>query len=470
MPPHVNISRIRPKLETVDEALVKHDLAQVFAADDEVTAYQVLSGFEINQDRKLVLAVETVRSAPPTQADVQDSAETRLHIVKLGWTSQVAADGERWEACCRGRKLSMRMFVPVRKCELDTGKSGPRAAAVYEDASQLFGPLNDGEQISTLASAFQRAALHHDVSAASVERVLRQVYAELGRWFYHPREVDRDAGRRFFSDKLRLARADTPDVFALWEADRLRRLRGDAIWLLFDQRHPDAQQRPDYLDPVEFLSWAFQVDGNGAGGNGSSSARQIPATLVSASHGDLHGYNVLLGVSCGEAEYPVVIDYGDMSRENAVVWDFVKMETELKARCLHDLFDREGARHEVFASAQLPHHQKLVARWLTPAASELGHERHERGHVLGRERSQHILFAFLFEKLLAAHVASAFASQKHDSPIKSPRTDSPVHRALSLLARIRLEAAHHLGRQGNTWNEEYDFALAVNGLSTAKYG
>lgn len=51
-------------------------------------------------------------------------------------------------------------------------------------------------------------------------------------------------------------------------------------------------------------------------------------------HGDLHARNVLVGVRRGEAEYPVVFDYGEMGRHNVLAWDFAKLEAELTRKLL----------------------------------------------------------------------------------------------------------------------------------------
>ena len=98
-------------------------------------------------------------------------------------------------------------------------------------------------------------------------------------------------------------------------------MRGDATWLLGGLDQPDSVAPPVYLDPVDYVALALDND-------------KIPPTLVGCSHGDLHGRNILVGVRRGEAEFPILIDYGDMTPANVLVWDFVKLEMELKSRLL----------------------------------------------------------------------------------------------------------------------------------------
>ena len=173
-----------------------------------------------------------------------------------------------------------------------------------------------------------------------MERVIEQIYTDLGRWFYYDAQLSADRARTFYEEKLR-ARHPLEDsrVLTLWSRPGsdsrpdLIALRRDAIWLLCGKEKPTDLNTTiaPYLDPVDFLRWAIETG-------------TLPKTLVGRSHGDLHGRNVLLGVERGEAEYPAVIDYGMMAPDNVLAWDFAMLENELKFGLLPQLYRDLEAR------------------------------------------------------------------------------------------------------------------------------
>lgn len=444
---------VRQALVTITSDLLERELAQVFNTANQVTAYRVIEGFEPDQTRKIILAVETHTRPRATRRSTSNPTGYRLHIVKLGLSQSVAADYDNWQRHVEGRQVSNRMFVHLAKVELAPapGTVDPRAAVIYADASQLYGPLSKDEAVLTLDEAVDKAIWSTDVCALSIERVLRQAYAELGRWFYHPANADPAAAAGFYRGKLREENG-TSETLELWKSGLLWQLRADAIWLLCGPTSPEVTAPPNYLDPCDYVQWLLQ-----------HRTDKIPPTLVGRSHGDFHGRNVVLGVSRGEAEYPVIIDYGDISDRNALVWDFVKLETELKVRILHALFNDAPTRKQVFAEAELPHLRTLVQRW----SERESHDDRER-------RAQLLLFGYLFERLLAKRTASILRIESLDGPLSAHGESSPLERALTILRRIRLECAGHLGQYerrpaANDWRNEYHFALAVYGLNTAKF-
>jgi tetratricopeptide (TPR) repeat protein len=155
-------------------------------------------------------------------------------------------------------------------------------------------------------------------------------------------------------------------------------------------------------------------------------------------------------VQRGEAEYPVVFDYGDMAPDNVVVWDFVKLEMELKVRRLEQLWsDLEAWR-------------ALGAEPPACAPDSLA------------ERASHIRFVAQFERLLADLTSRFYAISAPDRcalPVGHPcEASKKLCRLLTILLAIRREAALHLGRQrAREWLREFDFALAVYGLCSAKW-
>lgn len=418
---------------------IERELDLLFPAKSgAIIAYQLIRGFEPDQWRKLVLAVKT-----------GDGRDPRRHIVKIGHYDAVSSDYANWEKCTAGRRVSGRMFMNVRLVPFPAEQAGQpaRAGVVYEDATPLYGPQQAEEQVTTLADAALDAVKNNDLDIASVERVLRQTYAELGRWFFDDALIDPEAADAFFRRKLRFHKPDP--VLAMWNAGALERLRADAIWLLgqVSSRH---KSLPNYVDPIEYLEWAFR-----------HVRPEMPPTLVGRSHGDFHGRNILLGVSRGEVEYPVIVDYGDMSADNALIWDFAKQETELKVRLLNWLVDDESARAEVLQQAPVGHLKNLVRDWEKP-----------RKFSSEDRQTRELLFAQLFEELLHAESSGIDACASLDFHDTQEARRTPVEKALAILARVRLEAAVQLGRhriQADDWRQEYLFALAVYGASTAKF-
>src|SRR5438105_3084078 len=107
-----------------------------------------------------------------------------------------------------------------------------------------------------------------------------------------------------------------------WEDDLEPRSRRRPGWLRARREiFGELSRRPDqFIDPCDYLKGALEHP------------KRVPRMLEGCAHGDLHGRNVLVAIVQGAATSPVVFDYEDMGRKNEVGWDFVKMETELKAR------------------------------------------------------------------------------------------------------------------------------------------
>ena len=160
---------------------------------------------------------------------------------------------------------------------------------------------------------------------------------------------DKEAAASFYRHRLRFEETTRSWVLQQWREEAARRnLRRDAVWLICGRDKPDADPISEparYLDPVDFVDWTLDPNDQS----------RLPDTLVGRSHGDLHGRNILLGVRRGETEYPAVFDYEDMGDANVLVWDFAKLETELKIRLLPDLYDQdEPVRSELLQRSKLP--------------------------------------------------------------------------------------------------------------------
>jgi tetratricopeptide (TPR) repeat protein len=417
--------------------LLSGELRALFPEAQTIGVYDCFSGYTDDPARRIVLGVE-----------VRSRGSCRTHVIKLGAREAVAPDYEGWRRCVQPSLLRSRVFVPVRPGLLGRG----RTAAIYEDASALFGSAQESQGAESLEAVALRAVNDGTPDPLSVERVIRQVCAELYRWLYRAPRADGAAAVRFYGRRLRRG-------MPRWSSEPWRRdLRRDLLWLLcsHEPRGADAACLW-YLDPCDYVSWAL-------------AAGRVPQTLVGRSHGDLHGRNILVGVQRGEAEYPAVFDYGEMGERNVLVWDFVKLECELKVRLLLSLFDDPDSRAALLQfSGDGPSLPGM------PGANG-------GGTVCGeavRMRAQRLAFAFRFEHALAqitAQIHRLADAESRDPPGGRRSTGhAKLDRALALFARVRQEAAlllgdrqPHRGPRGQ-WRDEYLFALAVYGVASAKF-
>lgn len=174
--------------------------------------------------------------------------------------------------------------------------------------------------------------------------------------------------------------------------------------------------RPDpaiFLDPVAFFD-ELMADTN---------SRWLPRVRVGSAHGDLHGRNVIVGLTNNQARRPSLFDYEAMSDESLVAWDFVKLETELKIRVYPSLWPGVGLRR---------------------LAWEIGQFERDFGEQTEKHRTHNTW------------------------PTISG--DSPPERLLYLMLTIRRIASHHLGHdRPGEWLREYYLLLAVYGLHVVRY-
>jgi tetratricopeptide (TPR) repeat protein len=443
-------SRVRPDLRVKFTA----ELGELFGGANvvHITVHDCFAGYGTELDDKAVLGVE-----------VRAEGRVDSHIVKLGDADKVLPDLSGWKACVGDRYVGGRIFVKLDGRPLS---QNTRGGIIYEDAYLLFGldPRTQGPQF--LEEVAWWAINDGKPDPSSVERVVRQVFGDLQRWFYHVARPDAVGARTFYVGRLSKAlRAWSPRERTIWaelspgpadpaKVERLMTLRTDATWLLGGLDAPDTRKTAVYLDPYDYVCWALENE-------------QVPSTLVGPSHGDLHGHNVLVGVRRGEAEFPVVIDYGDMARTNVLAWDFVKLEMELKTRILPRLFRDKAACEALLADRKGPPPREATTAG--PTSSEARNR---------AERARRLAFCFEFEVRLA-DAADSVDSQLVAESLEPPGQgtlfplDAKVDRALRILLRIRQEAALSLGfsvpGRDEAWREELNFALAVYGLATTKW-
>jgi len=415
-------------LEKVREDLVAgftREIERTFPNARAVTVYGCYHGYTCDQENKIVLGVE-VRS--------KDSC--RSHILKLGASRIVSNDYEGWRKCVLKRNFASRIFVSVTHKKLPNR----RAAVIYQDAYTLYGPDEAAEPLEKVA---RWAILDDKPDPESVERVIRQTFSELGRWFYAGSRPDADLARRYYDRRLLRA-------LPKWASNPQHiELRRDLLWLL-------CTRTGCCLDPYDYICWVLERG-------------TLPQTLVGRSHGDLHARNILVGVQHGEAQYPAVFDYGDMDDQNVLVWDFVKLETELKVRLLQPLYQNDEARLALVAQFR-----ELRAQNGWPSDQRPSPKAGQRAI-----RADRMAFAAAFESLLADRTSWIGgvdeASASSPSWSQDITVNPQIDRALGILLQIRQQAACQLGenqpQRGSRrlWKDEFYFGLAVYGLCTAKF-
>jgi len=428
--------RARVQVPEEMQGRVEAELAEVFASAESIAIQNCFHGYSANHDAKLVLCVE-----------VHSPEVWEAHVVKLGDYDTVACDYTNWLKGAGRRHIPSRIFLSVSLHALPDR----RAAVVYEDAHTICGAPLSEQAAEPLEDAVRDSIKAADPDPASIERVIRQIYGDLYAWFYQTASEDVDRAAAFYTRKLNAA----PNA---WATERWRlELRRDAIWLLCSRDKPACPEPPRYLDPYDYVCWAL-------------ASKRVPPTLVGRSHGDLHARNILVGVRRGEAEYPAVFDYGDMGKANALAWDFVKLETELKVRLLPPLSEDEAANRALIGILSSNRELPDIAE-ASPAASV--------EQLYRRGRARELAFAARFETLMAGLTNKihwvADPAQAH-AHVQRDMTDHPaLNRAVTILMRIRREAALCLGdwqpqrADRELWRDEYYFALAVYGLATAKF-
>lgn len=413
------------------------ELEEAFPAGEfvRITVSDVFRGYAADDHRRIILGVQLQRPGGPGASN----------IVKLG-DAKVRRDLVGWQECMQG--VPSRILVGVE------GRSLPeeRYAVIYQNAYQLFGTDPDTESPKPLETAADWAVTDRKPDILSVEQVLGQIYEELNRCLYQGADDDHpDRVRQFYTDEL--TKGGPLSAVERWRnQEPFRSLRRDTIWLTGGRAEPDADALPGYLDPLDYVHWALTTG-------------HVPPTLVGRSHGDLHGRNILVGVQRGIVQQPAIFDYGDMTGANVLVWDFVKLETELKTRVLPKLADDADAR-AALARVSPPLRPPLPPDAVLPLPDDQE----------VAERAGRLEFAYQFETCLAsltrAIVSRDVASHARPADQRRPTGHPALDKALCLFYRLRQEAALWLGYQAgrpDRWRDEFYFALAVYGVLKAKW-
>jgi hypothetical protein len=379
------------------------------------------------------------------------------HIVKIGVRKKVEPDFQGWQDCTKGQHVASRIFAPVRKFELGED----RVAVLYRDGFTLFGPGSDEDskyQPKMLDEATKWAVVDDKPDPMSVQRALVHIFTDLGLWFYRGAESSRPAAHKFYRDHLRQQPEHPPEknVFHLWLNDTGRQnLRRQAVWVLAGCDDPvaDPIKHPArYLDPFDYVEWAIS----------DKTGDRVPETLVGRSHGDLHARNVIVGDRRGEVQYPAVFDYGDMTPENVIAWDFAKLETELKVRILAEIVLDPAVMSTLIERTPLRKYRAVEPK--------VGLRSKEAN------RADRLVAFLAFEELLDDLTSGVIDGPGIERilPLTPPPTGvKKIDRLASILVRVRCEAVKWLGDKGtsrqNLWKDELHFALGVYGLINVRW-
>lgn len=445
------------------------ELQQVFAGQglSEVTVYDVFLGYNQDERRRIVLAVLA------TAAGNADSsgycAPPQSSLIKIGLRTEVERDFIGWSQTLARKGIVSRLLSPVWHVALPVQVEQPeRFAVVYQDTYQLYDTSDHGNVPITLEQAAKLVIETGHPEPRSLERVLVELYSEMFRCFYRfATDQDTEPVARFYREELDkgFRSGNGESAWQRWTQDPgLQELRRDAIWLSTATRNPSSTHLPLYLDPVDYFRSVLMNGGNA----------RIPATLFGPGHGDLHGRNVIVGIVRNEAFQPAVFDYGDMTLQNLPVWDFVKLEMELKCRLLPDICSSKASYEKLrqYVESTLVDMPTDSGRPVVNTSSR-SHSA-EEGDAAVRVRN--LETALLFERALTTLTrridGRARAEKRISDEDQSPTGHDIVDRALCLIWTLRKEAACWLGiklERFRLWTDEYYFALAAYGLLTAKW-
>lgn len=445
------VGRVREQLPETVRSLLTDELPRIFAsiAAGQIATILVprlFAGYAPDFEKKVVLAVELI---------LTDGYER--HIAKVGLCDEVAQDFDGWHDCTGGRMVASRIFAPARKIELDNN----RVAVVYRDAYALFGPDDGscaGSAPETLDDAVTWAVKDNEPDPMSAQRAISHIYTDLGVWFYRGAKEDSKCAMDFYAKRLGPGKHDQsgPTILERWRTTPSRaEMRRHAVWLLCGCDVPDADpiDKPArYLDPIDYLNWATE-DGK---------IDRLPKTLVGCAHGDLHARNILVGVRRGEVQYPAVFDYGDMSAQNVLAWDFAKLETEIKVRRLAEMI-----------------RQPEVIKWLLKRSKLRNAAFEPAGNAdpsVNARRADRLAAFLAFEECIDDLTTSIedIHSVNRIQPLPAPGSGiEMLDRLTAIIFRIRQEAAYWLGfqaaKRSERWKDELNFALAVYGLMNVRW-
>ncbi len=419
---------VNEKIKTIDLIL-----ESTFETARAIVVREMLSGFRQKHERYILLV------------EVEERDQGGPFVVKVGLAEKLALELNGWNSC---RPVGLRhdlVLLPLEPGATLEVEGKTWMSLVYGDAQQFIGV----EDTVPLEEAFLATVRHGNPAVQSMGFVLVELLERLGHLFYATSFVD-DPGEPGYVFRIpRLLsgvghwrsgpffesiRSDTNVLVSHGVSRFIDPIDYFEQWVFpyFTCEAPGPDHATTLRNPIE--TFAPPVDAGSPAASVESMPPLIepqptdlvPYMLRGSAHGDLHGRNILVGLTHGRALWPTVYDYEDMGPCNLCGWDFVKLETELKIRAFRDIFARE----------ELPFIQSVHDFEMTLD------EQTERHHLDG---SWPLIGEF----------------------------SRPAERLRVLLLEIRRMASIHLGLnrgRARQWLEEYYFLLAAYCLNTANYG
>ena len=352
-----------------------------------------------------------------------------VYLVKLGNTETLEAEWRGWRSCQPpGSDSILSSLRAVRDGDTLVG-------LLYGDATNAIGGMG-----MSFEKAVRDCCRFGTPSRESLVFTLKRLFGRLNDRFYRRSFVPENREDHFGVDRpesspIRLAEDPNRDgkritelrqrieaaIDGMWEGDHSGAVGPPPPPTLSDQERRRLRRetlaglvvgdKPTFLDPFDYLELVLENPG---------SREIVPEMLVGASHGDLHGRNILVAKLEDDVGSVAVFDYGDMHLGNHIGWDFVKLEMELKARVYSDLF---------------------------PA-----------------ERRAFVREVHSFELRLADRTENILHGRKRAED--DPETDGNLEQLARLLLEIRRLAGRSLGHDRHRpylWLEEYYFLLLCYG-------
>ncbi len=380
--------------------------------DSPVVVLQQYAGFRPNPGQFIYL-VEVVRGNEPAR-----------FIVKLDGQEELRRELNAWASCRPSGLHHDPVLMMLRPLPDEERLDGLQ----YADAQQFIG----GNPVY-LEDAFLDAVRFGSPAPSSLAEVFSLLYGRLAYLLYPTATVEEPAAEEFVLDVPRLAAS-----LAAWRAEG-----STAAAVVEDVKTAVAREPGLFEEPVEYLTFVRDCcrwrDQSGPTSHDrpvrparyvSSPALRaavVPRILRGCAHGDLHGRNVLVGVAHERARWPALFDYEAMSPRNWLAWDFVKMETELKARAYPHLFENEQSG--VFIDA--------IQR---------------------------------FETALAEQTERCYNGARW--PVVNDEEPTAAGRLQALLLALRRLASLHLGAEhgrSRDWLDEWYFAQACYGIHVGRF-
>ena len=392
-PTIVWLSRARTQFLPADRDRLEEVLRRAYRQVEDlhtIVVCEKLVGYSVT-GRPEILAIELIK---------RDRSYSR--IVKIGNVEALGTEYRAWSEV----EAYLESPDPVFMTLTDPEPDGSRELLEYDAASRAMST----SEVASLENVVIRTCRWGSPTADSVAQRIRYVLDYMCRKLYsHAQPKTPQQVAEYYKDKLREA------IKIWWGPERVRRVRPLLLRL--------GGKPAKFQDPVDWLNWVLSPHGELC----------VPDCNFGPCHGDLHGRNVLIGLSNGVAVDEAVYDFEEMTLDGPIAWEFAKLEMELRVRALPFAIQALGKGNDDFRHA-LEFEQLLYARTKRLCGPSL---RPEEAHPVEFEKEYPAPWRRLFEILLAIRRCAK----------------------VCLSGRERSEC----------WKEEYLFTLAAYAVNTAKY-